>query len=1028
MKLLIVHLSDIHFNQKYNSLLSKKDELFNSIKNQARNAEKTIILISGDIAFSGKQEEYKIADDFLTEVILKLDEYSQKPVHIVMTPGNHDCDFSINESVRKSVLKDLSENIDDGILNMCLSVQKHFDSFIEGINLTPTISTPLFKQYNLNIGENNVIINSYNTAYCSQLKETAGSLFFPIHTIEDLHFKKEGALVISIFHHRGNWLSPNNSRDFMTHVENTSNIILCGHEHVSSAKRIHDFDNNHYINIEGGVLQEDGQNDVSGFNTITVDVQKRSYQFIEHTWSNNQYVTVSREEEWYPLEKEKNNDIDKLYFSKSHSEFLNNIGANFTHPLKTKLCLEDLFVFPNVQRLVVTTKEEEEDSDRTINFENVISDLTNNTKTILIGNEKAGKTTLCKVVISYLHKKGYLPIYVRGRKIKSASLDDLKREIKQNFTDQYQTYQKRDFDQIDKGKIYLIIDNFDRASLNTKYKNILIKNITKSFENIFIIGNDLFTMQEIFGDESENIYSEYQQYAVLEFGHLLRHKLINKWNTLGRIETIKDDELYKKDDECSKIINSIIGPNFIPAYPIFLLTILQSIEAGTPHDLKESSYGHYYQMLILSSLGKIVKKNDEIDKYYTYLSELSFYFFKNSINEATLEQYEEFHALHYSLYKTKMDMNETLKILIEASLLERYDNSISFKYRYVYYFFIAKYFSDNLQEEEIIQFIKKMCRRLYQSQCANIILFLTHHSKDPFILEEISSVAKEQFHDFHEVKFDEDVNVINKLIKSIPDIVVETNRTVEENRIEQLEILDKNTLEDEAKDNVLTLDDDIDAIDLISKLNAAFKTMEILGQALKNHYASIKAIKKEQLVEDTYFLGLRTLDSFYKAFEESNEYVINQINDYFEEKRKKQKRVKIDKYMQQDVGSKIIFNLASNITHQFLKKITSCVGTNKLKEIYPEVLKKNNTNAIKLINFSIKLEYLDGFPINDLKELKKELSKNLLPYSILRREVVNYIYMYPLSVEKKQQIGEAISLPISTFRKIEATSSVKKKE
>ncbi|MDL2223634.1 metallophosphoesterase, partial [Bacteroidales bacterium OttesenSCG-928-M11] len=1021
MKLLIIHLSDIHFNQRYNSLFGKKEELFNSLKNQVRDVEKTIIILSGDIAFSGKQEEYKIADDFFTEIIIKLEEYSKKSVFIVMTPGNHDCDFSINESVRKSVLKDLNESVDDGILNMCLSVQEHFESFSKGFNLTPAFSTSLFKQYHLSEGDDSVIINSYNTAYCSQIKETPGSLFYPIHAIDDSYFKREGALVISFFHHRGNWLRPNNAREFMTHIENTSNIVLCGHEHVSSAKRTHDFDNNHYVSIEGGVLQEDGQDDISGFNTMVVDIKEKKYQFIEYVWQNNQYVTVLREKEWYPLEKEKNNDIDKLYFSKSHSEFLNNIGANFTHPLKTKLSLDDLFVFPNVRRLVVTTKEEEE-SDRTLNFENVITDLTKSTKTIIIGNEKAGKTTLCKVVINNLHKKGYIPIYVKGRKIKSASLEDFKKEVKQNFTEQYQTYQKREFDQIDIGKIYLIIDNFDRAGLNTKYKNILIKNITKSFENIFIIGNDLFTMQEIFDDESESVYSEYQQYAVLEFGHLLRHKLINKWNTLGRVETIKEEELYKKNDECSKIINSIIGPNFIPAYPIFLLTILQSIEAGTPHDLKESSYGHYYQMLILSSLGKIVKKNDEIDKYYTYLSELSFYFFKKNINEATIDQYEEFHSLHYSLYKTKMDMSETLGILIEASLLERHDSSVSFKYRYVYYFFIAKYFSDNLQDKEIIQFIKKMCRRLYQSQCANIILFLTHHSKDPFILEEISLVAKEQFSDFNEVKFDEDVNVINKLIEGIPDIIIETNKTVEENRIEQLEALDNNSIEDEVKDDNLLLDDDIDAIDLISKLNSAFKTMEILGQALKNHYASIKAIKKEQLVEDTYFLGLRTLDSFYKAFEESNEYVINQINDYFEEKRKKQKHIEIDKYMQQDVGRKIIFSLASNITHQFLKKITSCIGTNKLKEIYPEVLKNNNTNAIKLINFSIKLEYLDGFPLNDLKELKKELGSNVLPYSILRREVVNYIYMYPLSIEKKQQIGEVISLPISAFRRIEATS------
>jgi len=45
-------------------------------------------------------------------------------------------------------------------------------------------------------------------------------------------------------------------------------------------------------------------------------------------------------------------------------------------------------------------------------------------------------------------------------------------------------------------------------NLKIKYKNKLIHEVTKSFENIIITGNDLFVIQEIFSDDSEeNIFA-----------------------------------------------------------------------------------------------------------------------------------------------------------------------------------------------------------------------------------------------------------------------------------------------------------------------------------------------------------------------------------------------------------------------------------------------------------------------------------------------------------------------------------------
>lgn len=1030
MKLLIVHLSDIHFCNKNNALLNKKNELCNAVRNNVKEADGTIIIVSGDIAYSGKKEEYQIAEEFFTELLLELENHTNALIQYLFVPGNHDCDFSLNESVRKILLRDTSENVDEDVLSVYTAVQEDYNTFAKKFNTNTEVSSLLYNKCVVPFGNETVCVNSYNTAFCSQMHELPGTMWFPTQILLKDWFDAKYSLSISVFHHRANWLKPDNARTFMTHMENTSNIMLCGHEHIPSKKFTDNLDEHSFLTIEGGVLQDSENPENSSFNVIQFDLADRKFRVASCNWNGTYYSNDIEKKEWSKFEKGYIEDLDKLHFSHSHWGWLNNIGANFTHPLKSNLCLDDLFVYPNVRKFVTTSKEEEE-SDNIVSFKDIVDNFTEDTKNLIMGNEKAGKTTLCKILIKTLYKKGFIPIYIKGRKISSTGLDDFKKMLKQCYIEQYVCENKRPFEQVLEEKLYLIIDNFDRSPLNAVYKNKFITAITSRYANITLLGNDLFTMQEMFiVDSPENVFSQYNQYTVLEFGHLLRYKLIDKWNSIGQIETIVKEDLYRKNDESERIINSIIGPNFIPSYPIFLLTILQSIEAGTPHDLKESSYGHYYQVLILSALGKIVRKNEEIEKYYIYLSELSYYFFSNKINEISREQFESFHDFHYSQYRTKMSMDETLKLLSDASLLEQNDNSISFKYRYVYYFFIGKYLADNLQNVEIQEILKKMARKLHETQCANIILFLTHHSKDPFILNEIASVAKEQFVDFKIVEFDKDVNAINNLIQSIPEIAYDSDKEVESTRIERLKKKDYETVSIEFHNDSkpVDLDDDLEPIDLISKLNSAFKTMEILGQALKNHYASIKAIHKINLVEEVYFLGLRTLDSFYRAFEESNEFVVNQINDYLEERNKKSNRkIEFGKYEQQDLGRLIVFNLASQVTYNFIKKITSCIGTDKLKEIYPDIVKNNNFNSIRIINFSIQLEYLAGFPLNELRKMKDDLGGNLLAYTIVRKTVVDYLYMYPLSVERKQQIGDLLSLSMKTMRRIEAKSAVRKK-
>ena len=96
-----IHLSDIHFHKysgdAYDIDHDLRCEIIRDISYEYRKKISTIdgILICGDIAFSGDEQQYNSATTFLNEICnaLNLDKS-----HVFCVPGNHDIDQKITSS------------------------------------------------------------------------------------------------------------------------------------------------------------------------------------------------------------------------------------------------------------------------------------------------------------------------------------------------------------------------------------------------------------------------------------------------------------------------------------------------------------------------------------------------------------------------------------------------------------------------------------------------------------------------------------------------------------------------------------------------------------------------------------------------------------------------------------------------------------------------------------------------------------------------------------------------------------------
>jgi len=852
----------------------------------------------------------------------------------------------------------------------------------------------------------------------SKIKEEPGKLYYPIANIKKDIFEVESDLIVSLIHHPFNWFQPEIKRLFQDHIENTSDIVLSGHEHFNSKSLHSDLNYNYTEYIEGAVLQSD--NGKSGFNLIIVDLDQMMQKILFFEWKKDLYVNKDIIADWKELLHNKKIMRKKYQLSAEFKEILIDAGAAFTHPYLNHVTLNDIYIYPYLMNINVEEKKKTFVKKQYISASYLCKINESDNLILLSGAEKVGKTSLCKILYQEYHGKGNVPVFIEGMDIKTASFTDFENLVKENFSYQYNNTSLQYFNQEDNNKKVIIIDDFDKSKPNRKYKSVLLKNILNKYPNIILTGNEFFILEEYFNDESNvpNMLGSFEQYKILEFGNELRSELVKKWYGYGTNEFVEESELLIKHDSAINTINTIIGSNLVPSLPIFLLTILQTIETQATN-LKASSYGFYYEYLIIKSFKNISIPNEEIDAFYNYITELANYLFENKLYKISNDQFKEFHKWYCKEYSINSEYTDLIKKLEDAKIIEHYGQNYRFKYRYIFYYFEARFIAQNITSVEIKERVSKLTLKLYKEEFANILMFLTHLSKDPFIISEILKSAKRNFSELEIVKFEDDIKSINDLLLEVPKLVLKKKdyNQVREERLKNLDELEKEIDEKEKVKEPFDEEDELEEIDVVTELNVAFKSIELLGQILKNYFGSLKGNYKFEIGSESYFVGLRALNSFYSILSENLDSIIEDITKIISEKEIS------DKDKKEDLSRKFLFGFFSILAFSFIKRISESVGTSNLTETFKDILSQYQYNSVRLIDISIKLDHSHIMPIDDIGNLKEVFSKNYLSSTLLKRLVIDHLYMFPVDFKVKQRICEILGISIDDQIYIEKTTT-----
>jgi hypothetical protein len=186
MRVSIVHLSDMHIQRDDDSILGRAKQIADASKNVDYEPDAVLILVTGDIAYSGREDQYYPAMlDDLSKALEHSTPIARENIFTILVPGNHDCNFSVPNSIREVLLNSIPEDSeqarDERTVRLCTEIQSEFFQALGEMEPSPRragteeFSIDLCYEYRIAIAQEEVRVICCNTAWLSRLREVPGA-------------------------------------------------------------------------------------------------------------------------------------------------------------------------------------------------------------------------------------------------------------------------------------------------------------------------------------------------------------------------------------------------------------------------------------------------------------------------------------------------------------------------------------------------------------------------------------------------------------------------------------------------------------------------------------------------------------------------------------------------------------------------------------------------------------------------------------------------------------------------------------
>lgn len=1031
----IIHVTDMHLECGGTGIEQRFDELRNYALKKAAQTSTLLWLLTGDIAYHGSSSEYELFSKCFEALMKSVKARFPSVTHkMYAVPGNHDCDFknSAEEDERSNILK--SSRTPQIILTAeqigeCLAIQSTF--FESMAKLGIKTSNALCGEDTFKIGEKTIEMILVNSAWTSSEKEKYGSLALPSEVVNRIKHANSADIKIVICHHPVSWFDSNTQRTFREAIEQPGTICFFGHEHEPDSRNIipaklsqHLATLSPSLVIDGGLFySKKSQSSSLNFVGVNYDTGELSISVVKLV--DNEFV--EQESTLRPFCGSRVTEFQKSKLKDATLSWLDEHEIQlFKQDWASPPTIQQLYVYPNFED--IAAKKTTKSIDSALQSALVINN--GGDVYFISGGEKSGKTALIKNYYMELVKSGRTPIYITGSDIKRFDRASVSRAIEKRFREQYSVSKNASCFALPKDTLYLFIDDFEQEEITDENLALLFTSLIELCPKIILAGNTVFRLEGAPAAVIQSASKVAHFYRIKDFGNAKRDELVHAWLRLNRPVDITDEELTPEAEILRKSLNEIICDDVVPKTPFFLLTVLQGLSNKQTSDLSTSSHGAYYEYLIVNGLLKAELKREEMGKYHSVFTELAFKLLslgKTSVNEHDLER---FFTENKNEFELQLEYEAFKRVALRARILGPRDGLYCFFYSYQFLFYSGRSLAMRLDKPGGHELFEKLLDRTYNSDIANIILFVAYFTRHKYVTDELIKRCKLIFSATVPLRFESDISDINSLANLSPQkIVPKPTREARQGRLEQMDVAEAQ-IEEEEQDNIYSHRDEqlliafkgdktLEKLTKFEKATVAQKFVEIIGQALRNNHSDIQKKEKTVIVQEVALLSLRTA-----------KFIIDDVKAHFG------LYVSMfahgvkpeDKEAFESMVLKSAFGYFTIISMSFVRLFSRSLASPELKDTFRRIFKDEVwtcecfgdgfneafNNAKSVLFTTLRLENGELPPISELRETFKMLDGNTLTTNVLRHCIIEFQELYPVSISDKQKISALLSVEVKT--------------
>ena len=964
MKLMILHLSDIHFEKVDNLSKQNINGIVNSLKTMGEFTS-VLVIVSGDITYSGQKPQYEIAWKMYVNIRNEIKEkYKINDVKIFIVPGNHDVDY-LKGNLLHIDLQEIAKNKSyEEKLNEEYIKMNAFYNHANGIQCFSSKKRSVCLKH-IEYEDSSIQINLINTASFSILEEDQGFHYLSNEDLLLLEDEVRSDFVISVMHHPHHWFCADIKKRLESDLYEKSDIILVGHEHYSSTLDVGMKQSKVKI-YAGGELCNRGNWDNSEYFVGILDTKKRLYSVSNFVWNPSAKIYVKKEVEKTVLPKSKNNKYGLI----PKKEYMENLLCDSKYMISKDI--SDYYVFPRLEEEVIQEKRMGKEPSEIDQF---VKEIQNKNRIIVMGRNDFGKTALIKQLFKELVTYNCV-IYLSGSDLNGVGYE---RTIKNAFEDIYTTddLKYNMFKQLDAKEKILIIDDADEVS--DSIFSTFLDEAEREFGSIIYTCGKLieFDMKERIkrGVLEEN----YTRYRMQPFYKDKRRELITK---IVKIIISQDDNAQQNIIEllCSALDKQ---KNLFRMDPDFIVQFTKYYCNNIGETIQNDGeiFSKVFEANIVSLIKPFASKMS-VDKILIILDKIAYQMHTQKIYPMDQDKIFEVVKKYNEDFDSKVDYADFLNILIKSKVFDKVETKYFFcEKNYLAYFVAREIKRKCLEEQDYYEFNKTIDYACFGIN-AEILLFVTYITDNINLIRMIMDNAESYTSDWEEFDLD---HIKIPYLSDMGQLQVKTIEVEDKINSEKQEIEQEKKAEKSKNDEYLNIYAfEENELNLMNKMLRALSILVILSRTLPSFEHMMKKEDKEKCVKIIYSLPSKIFNVWATEVENSKKELIDEIKEIHEWDYRKEKYAE---------DHEIVNFLRWESISLLMEMMNTSIGNASKSNTY-RFLDTFNYND----KLSYKIEHLMGLDKRDsVSEFMKEAeeifmnAKQQLPKIMVQRATKHYI-------------------------------------